>query len=295
MNVINFNEKICEKIREYFDAYVDNELLVETDLQVLQHLESCDRCKRVLDERIRLKRAVQRVVEQQQVPDTLVTSVQNAIRGAGRRRFLATQVRRWPVIAAATLVLSTGLVILRVNSPVTGTDAFQQISEQAREIMRVGLIDHIHCALLAKKWQHPHTLEAMQQATGRTALGPEFIGLVSLVTGKTGSSFHMIQGHRCFVKARQYVHVILTDRDNRILSLVITEKSGEELARANVPSTPQDGVAVYRTVQGQLQVAAFETNRYLAFVISNLDQNGNLRVASDLAEPVYNFLRRLDI
>ena len=41
MNVINFNEKTCEKIRRYFDSYLDNELLVETNHEVLRHLSVC--------------------------------------------------------------------------------------------------------------------------------------------------------------------------------------------------------------------------------------------------------------
>lgn len=38
MDLIHFNEKMCEKIRRYFDSYLDNELLVETNHEVLPHL-----------------------------------------------------------------------------------------------------------------------------------------------------------------------------------------------------------------------------------------------------------------
>jgi hypothetical protein len=38
MNVINFNDKACERIQRYFDSYLDNELLVETNHEVLRHL-----------------------------------------------------------------------------------------------------------------------------------------------------------------------------------------------------------------------------------------------------------------
>ena len=41
MNVVNFNERSCERYRRYFDAYLDNELLVETNQDVLQHLTTC--------------------------------------------------------------------------------------------------------------------------------------------------------------------------------------------------------------------------------------------------------------
>jgi hypothetical protein len=98
------------------------------------------------------------------------------------------------------------------------------------------------------------------------------------------------------VNGRQYVHLILTGATGEILSLVITEKTGEGFAHANIaPSVEASGVKLYKTAQGQLQIAGFETNRYLAYVISNLDQNGNLSVTANLAAPVSNFLRRLEI
>jgi hypothetical protein len=54
------------------------------------------------------------------------------------------------------------------------------------------------------------------------------------------------------------------------------------------------GVPLYRAYEGQLQIAGFETNRYLAYVVSNLDRDGSLKVASDPAPPVYEFLHRLE-
>jgi hypothetical protein len=301
MNVINFNDKACEKIQRYFDSYVDNELQVETNHEVLQHLAVCATCKRILDSRIRLKQAVKHAVNQEEVPTVLLESVQRTIRGTGRRSFVP-ELRRWPLLAAAALVLAFGTVMaLRISIffdpfATRGRDAFQLISAQAQEIMRVGLVDHVHCTLLSKKWKQTLTFESMQQATGRDALGPEFIGLVSLVKERLGSNFRIVQGHRCFVNGRQYVHLILTGATGEILSLVITEKTGEGFAHANIaPSVEASGVKLYKTAQGQLQIAGFETNRYLAYVISNLDQNGNLSVTANLAAPVSNFLRRLEI
>ena len=303
MNIVNFNQKACEKIRLYFDSYVDNELLVETNHDVLQHLESCEECRNVLSGLIRMKQAVRTAVERREAPAELSESIQKAIRASGRRSFSASDLRRWPMIAAATIVLAFGgLLASRMRylfDPFLSQrnrDALEFISLQAQEIMRVGLVDHIHCALLAKKWQQPVTLEAMRQATGDRALGPEFIGLVSLVKEKSGENFHIVQGHRCFVNGREYVHVILTGPKQEILSLIVTEKTNETFSNADLASTHQvSDVPLYMSSQGQMQVAGFETKHYLAYVISNLDRSGNLKVASSLAPSVYNFLRQLDV
>jgi hypothetical protein len=176
-----------------------------------------------------------------------------------------------------------------------GEDSFQLISAEAQELMRVGLVDHVHCALVLGKWKELLSFEHMREATGRGALGPEFIGLVPVVKEKLGPDFQLIQGHRCVANHRQYVHVILTGDNGTILSLVITEKNGEAFDHADIAATMRaSGVPLYRANEGQLEIVGFETNRYLVYVVSNLDRGGNLKVASSLALPVYEYLHRLE-
>ena len=74
MNVVNFNERACERYRRYFDSYLDNELLVETNQDVLQHLNSCTKCTRILEGRARMKQLVKNAVTAQSAPPELVTA-----------------------------------------------------------------------------------------------------------------------------------------------------------------------------------------------------------------------------
>jgi hypothetical protein len=300
MNVIHFNENTCERIRRYFDSYLDNELLVETNHEVLRHLSVCPDCTKILDDRARVKRAVKRAVEQVTVPAVLLESIQSDIRR--RKRFFDFDVRRWAMAVASILILATGgIIALRTGNLVApimtaGRDSFELISAQAQELMRIGLVDHVHCALVVGKWKEFLSFEHMKQETGHAALGPEFIGLVTLVTEKVGPNLHVVQGHRCIANRREYVHIIVAGGKGVILSLVITQKNGEAFDRANIVATLQaSGVPVYRANEGQLEIAAFETNRYLAYVVSNLRRDDNLEVASRLAAPVYEYLRRLEV
>jgi hypothetical protein len=300
MNVINFNEKACERIRRYFDSYLDNELLVETNHEVLRHLSVCPDCTKALDARARLKLTVKRAVEQETAPAVLLESIQSRIRG--RRSFFDFDLRQWALAAAAMVILVAGsIVAVRTSyifAPVitASQDSFQLISAEAQELMRVGLVDHVHCALVLGKWKELLSFEHMRQETGHGALGPEFIGLVPLVHEKLGRDFQVIQGHRCVANHREYVHVILTGNNGIILSLVITEKNGEAFDHADIAATVQASrVPLYRANEGQLQIVGFETNRYLVYVVSNLDRDGNLKVASSLALPVYEYLHRLEV
>ena len=44
MNRIQFGEGGCEKMRKYLDAYISNELMVETNHEGLRHIEGCPAC-----------------------------------------------------------------------------------------------------------------------------------------------------------------------------------------------------------------------------------------------------------
>src|SRR5215469_6422307 len=105
MNVVNFNERACEKYRRYFDAYLDNELLVETNQDVLQHLHSCPECVRILEARARTKQLLRDAVRKEQAPPELVAALRNRLR-TERPSFFSYNTVRWMMAAAAVLLVA---------------------------------------------------------------------------------------------------------------------------------------------------------------------------------------------
>jgi hypothetical protein len=115
------------------------------------------------------------------------------------------------------------------------------------------------------------------------------------VEAKLGAKYKLVQGHRCVAGGRQYMHFILTGDNGAILSLVITEKNNESFTRADaVAVLSASGIPVYRDRQGIMEIAGFESDKYLAYVVSNLDRPANLNVASLVAPIVYEHLRKLE-
>jgi hypothetical protein len=300
MNVVHFNDRSCERYRRYFDAYLDNELLVETNQDLLQHLTSCAECSRILEDRARMKQLVREAVEKQQVPLELVETVRHRLR-MERGSFFGFNAARWPMAAAAVLVLAIGsLGILQWGGILRFTDIdspLRVVSAQVEKILRVGLVDHVHCTILFQQWKRFFTFDEMKASTGRAALGPEFIDLVPAVQSKLGTNLKIVNGHRCTADGRQYIHLIVTGDNNRtLLSVIITEKRNESFAEADASALVRaSGVPIYHERQGILEVAGFESGKYLAYVISNLDHEENLKVASDLAPLVHDHLRRLEL
>ena len=304
MNVVNFNERACERYRRYFDSYLDNELLVETNQDVLQHLNSCTECTRILEGRARMKQLVKNAVTAQSAPPELVTAVRAQLH-TERPGFFGFNSARWMMAAAAVLLVAiVGIGTLQWTrfAQFSGDDGvFQTVSDRVQGILRVGLVDHVHCVILAQQWKRFVSFDEMKANTRPSALGPEFIDLVPVVESKLGSQYKLVLGHRCVVNKREYIHFILTGDKGILLSLVITKKKNtetvnESFAQADAEAVVRaSGIPIYREHQGILEVAGFESDKYLAYIVSNLDRDRNLNVASVLAPLVYDHLHKLEI
>jgi anti-sigma factor (TIGR02949 family) len=299
VNVVNFNEHACERYRRYFDAYLDNELLVETNQDVLQHLNSCPECARILETRTRTKQLVRNTVTKEQAPPELVAALRNRLR-TERPSFFAYNTVRWMMAAAAVLLVAIvgvgSLQWARIVQVGGDERVVPTLSARVQELFRVGLIDHLHCTIDLQRWKQFISFDEMKASTGRQALGPEFIDLVPAVEAKLGSEYQLVQGHRCVADHRQYVHLILTGKKGAIVSVVITEKNNESFRQSDAVAVMRaSGIPIYRDRQGILEVAGFESDKYLGYVVSNLDRATNLDVASLMAPVVYNHLHKLEL
>ncbi len=146
----------------------------------------------------------------------------------------------------------------------------------------------MHCAVFRK---YPKDPPALAELAGD--LGPQYAGLVPLVKASVLDEFRVILAHRCTVQRRNYVHLVL--RTSSLLSLIITKKNPGESFPASqlVPVLEAAGVPVYRAGASQFRVAAFESQAYLAFVISDLPEESNLQLAAALAPSVAQFLNQM--
>ena len=295
MKVISMEDKICEKIQKSLDAYVDNELLVETNQEVLKHLENCPDCSQALQVRQRSKTRLKQAVDAEPVPATLRNRIQAAIREESSSRGNQFVWPRWSLAAAALLLLSLSglgtLQLLKLARPSNGTAVTAQdltLSEQIASVMKIGISDHIHCVIDSGFDKKTLTPEQMTQK-----LGPEYFGLVPLLKAQLPEGFLISVGHRCRVNGRSFVHMVLKHEDKAV-SVVITEKQGISFpASSRVSHLEVQGVTLYQDRLKSLEAVGFETKRHLAFVVSSLEHQENYQIASVLAPTVSGFLNKL--
>lgn len=287
MKLIKFGQGDCKTIRSYMDSYMNDALLVETNHEVLKHLESCADCATELESRMRIKRVLQKAVKKDVAPDGLQYRIQREIRKA--QPGPGHQWRSWMLAAAATLVIALGSWGVFQASKAGDSKALELARQQDVEVLTVGLNNHVHCAVDRQFADKHFTDEEMNMK-----LGPEFIGLVGLVKEKVPNGFEVVVGHRCSFKKREYVHLILKNQSD-LMSLVLTRRNGEAFSKAALGNVIEAaGVRLHAERLQDYQVTGFETRDYFAFVVSNMDKQESAFMATTLAPAVRDYLAKME-
>jgi hypothetical protein len=162
--------------------------------------------------------------------------------------------------------------------------------EQSVEILKIGLKDHAVCAIQHNQGSKQFTPEKMAQE-----MGADYIGLVPLVRERVPAGYEIVVAHKCHVNKREFVHLVLK-KHTEILSLAITKKNGETFPQSAMAAMLESaGVRLYEARLENYEVTGFETKDYLGFVVSSLDKEDNLQIASSIAPAVRDFLAKLEV
>ncbi|HXU37685.1 MAG TPA: zf-HC2 domain-containing protein [Blastocatellia bacterium] len=294
MKIVKFEDGQCKRVRSYLDSYLSNELMVETNLEVLKHLGDCEDCSRTVQDRARIKAQLKRVVLSVQAPETLPDRIRSDIRRTHGLNFKFTP--SWLLAAAAAVVLTVILgVVFRSGGDSSGSSsrplsmvAEVEPGDLAGQILKVGFDDHVSCAIDHGMANRHFTAEEMSEK-----LGPQYEGLVELAKQKIPQGFEIVVGHRCHYQNREFIHLIMS-RQQEVMSLILTRKNGEAFP-AGAAVMNSAGVRVHEASWHNLQIAGFETSGHLVFVISNETRRDSEQIASSLMPAVGDFLRRLDV
>ena len=290
MSLVTFEQHQCKKIRSYLDSYLNDELLVETNHEVLRHLENCADCARALEDRTRVKSLLQKAVRSNVAPAALRERITQDIRNR-KSPTAAWSFNRglgWAVAAALiVMVIASWAVIHSLNS--RNPQSEEIALDRSAQILRIGLNDHINCAIVHEQANRRFTPEKMVES-----LGADYAGLLPVVKEKAPAGYEVMIAHKCHVDKREFVHMIL-ENDEKVLSLVITKKSGEAFPEsAALAVSRAAGTPLYEARLQDYEVAGFEMRDYLGFVVSNLTQTDNLQIASTLAPVVRDFLAKME-
>jgi hypothetical protein len=274
MNTLNFGTQRCERIRRHFDAYLSNELLVETTDEVLKHLETCEACEQELETRMELRDGLRRAVRNEPPPVELIEAVHKRLTRSRPLVFNGLRAPKW-VVALSCLAIALLAVVV-------GQQWFglEQGKRMVANVLSLGVGDHIYCAMQ----KHQYRDEGSPSAQLREKLGPAYAGLLGVVEQRL-PGFQVLEAHQCHGPdaKRSYVHFIASGRGT-ILSVVLTKRIGESLPnRKSLVADVSSGINLYEVQLEGMSVAGFEANDYFGFVVSDGGRSEVLDMAASLA------------
>jgi anti-sigma factor RsiW len=304
----------CQEFREMMDSYLGDELLVETNHEVLRHLENCPECRSEVAARrgllTQMRSAVKNAPETQ-LNQAFAIKLRNDLRETALRPSVWEKLKsgsfsgsRLLAATAACLLLMTlfGVVWFNQSSPsantaVSGENQTNQSAELSRptespvmqavqiawrELTHSAIGDHKNCALHFRLEEDPISLKKAAEKYGKFNKDLDKTVAASLSeifpekqTDKTSDKVQIYEAHSCVFQGRRFAHVILLYRNRRI-SVLVTE--------ANFPAE-RDGEIFSEATEGML-VARFRTDRHAVFVISDLTAAENVTIAQKLSPSI---------
>jgi anti-sigma factor (TIGR02949 family) len=277
MNVLTFDSRQCERIRRHLDAYLSNELLVETTSEILRHLETCEACTRELETRARVRGFVRRAAANLMPPEELRLSIQRRLRETQPGLWGGSRQLNWAVALAGIVVIVLGGIVTR---------EWVRVLRGRRIVagaLALGVSDHVQCAIKG----HNYPEVANPPDVLRKKLGPQYAALLEVVHQNL-PGFEILEAHICSIpgSSRKYVHFITRGRGT-ILSVILTKNDGAQLPSGGAFRSAAAGhVNLYQAHQQGMNVAGFESRGYLGFVVSDLDTNTTLQIADQLVPPL---------
>jgi anti-sigma factor RsiW len=265
----------CRDFRELADSYLSDELLIETNHDVLRHLERCTGCRPELAARRELRRKLRIGFENaadlqmsEEFGGRLTTQLRDA--AFSRARFSAA---RYIAIAASVLIV-TALGFIAVQQ------RWRLLTGTVLTASAVG--DHRDCALKHRLDEKPIDLDEAGRKYDRAYIN---LARVVMSEGRLPGEMELVEAHSCVFKGRRFGHVILKYR-GQLVSVLVTNIEPED---QNGSTGVKEAVA-----DGQLdgfQLAHFAAARHAVYVVSGLSNTENLSIAQAIEAAVSAHIR----
>ena len=291
------NQVQCRDFREIADSYLSDELLIETNHDLLRHLEVC-RLSRELAARRELRRKLREGFQHSdelQISDEFANTLKAQLRDVAMSRSSFLNARRVAYVAiAASLIIAAAFVFRLVKQrwsqhPPSANEAVNSNGNTGSEpdgirsaVLNAALAesavgDHLDCALNHRLPEKPIPLEEAGRIYDRA-----YLDLISAVTSndRLPAGVEIVGGHSCVFKGRRFGHVVLKYH-GRLISVLVTNIEKQE---STTSTGPEQQIA--SSYLDGYQLASFATGRHVVYVVSDLNNSENLSIARAVAPSV---------
>lgn len=289
----------CKDLRQILDSYISDELLVETNHDVLRHLEDCASCRRELaarrDLRIHLRRAV---IDspQSQVDIVFARRLKNELRDAALSHggviggFDLRSIfnpRNFALAFGCFLILGFGgllifdrtkLVVLTANTKTNSASNSESeiaaaVHASWQELTSQAVGDHQNCAIEYRLASEPISLD--EAAKSYAAFYKDLDQTIETVVITGANAPEFVESHMCIYEGRQFAHIVFKQNGNLVSVLVTT---------TDLPGETE-GITAARN-DANTSSAGMHFGHFAMFVVSNLSESENSTLAQRIAPAV---------
>jgi anti-sigma factor RsiW len=253
------------------DSYLSGELLVESNHQVLRHVEACGACRSEVERRERTRTLLRQSFD---IPLD-VEALQGRISKA-----LAGQRARWSSVArygAVAATVALGVIFTMWYPRPIDAAAYADSAD-----------NHVLCALTV-----PASAVYDPKRAARR-LEPPFAEIVQTVRHSHGG-YDLVDAHMCPYQGRKYVHLVYRGH-GQMLSVFAEEALRGALPQSDAAKpmqTPSPEVFSSRAQNGYW-VTGTATRRHHVFAVSNDSPSTPADVANILLNSAVQFVRTLE-
>lgn len=270
----------CLDFREIIDSYLCDELLTETNHEILRHLEECADCRGVIENRRILRSKIKSAVKnspQFQMRDEFFNRLRvqlkrEAITVKAEKKSLWTRNTTW-LAFAASLIFAVGLGFWFLPQPESSFSADVALSNQ--EAQKISLADyaagdHQNCAVKYNLAEEPVDIDL---ASARYADLRQ--GILNPLQS-SDSKYELLESHTCKYAGREFTHIVFRHQNKTVSVLLTNLQNHSPLKDDEIADFFSDGY----------QIARFDVKDKAVFVVSDLSEQENTATAKILEKPL---------
>ena len=263
----------CRDVREVADSFLCEELLTETNHEILRHLDTCPSCRTELHERRRLRGALRTAFNRApelQPAGAFADRLRDQLRQAAVQRH-----RSW-ALSSRRLALAAGLVLA---AGVAAVVFLNRSWAPAEPLAQDAIGDHRNCALKYRLVRNPVPLEEAAQRfdSAYRLLLDAPPDAISTPDGPV----RVVERHSCEYGAHRFGHVILQYR-GRVVSLLVTANKRAAAAAESADAIPH----VIGSPMDGLSVVSVDGSHYAVMLVSDLEKDELTRLAGIVSLPL---------
>jgi hypothetical protein len=204
-----------------------------------------------------------------------------------------TRLRTQPLPRAAfvtALVICVGVSVQIVswhNTTEAQEEYITGISSRIPASLRPGLRQHVYCAVFRDIPEIPPAGPKLE-----AQIGSQYAGLIDVMRSHVPDSYRVVDAHQCRHGGDQFVHIVLTDGRKR-MSLLLNKRettSSPNNIGLTVATGPGSATPLYSASADRYQIAAFESNNFFAYLVSEVSREQNLTIATAIVLAVQHLL-----